>query len=204
MSVEKEKKALAIIDRLRERGFVAYLAGGCVRDRVLGVEAEGLRHRDRRASRGRAGIVRQHGRRRRALWRDRRDRSTATPSRSPPSAPTHPTSTVAVPRRCASARSRRTRAGATSPSAGCTSTRRADGSSTWWAGCAICAPALSARSATPPSASRRTICACCARYASPPGSISRSIPRRGPRCAARRPRSPISRPSASARKSWRS
>jgi tRNA nucleotidyltransferase/poly(A) polymerase len=40
MSVEKEKKALAIIDRLREGGFVAYLAGGCVRDRALGVAAK--------------------------------------------------------------------------------------------------------------------------------------------------------------------
>ena len=40
MSVEKENKALAIIDRLREQGFVAYLAGGCVRDRVLGVPAK--------------------------------------------------------------------------------------------------------------------------------------------------------------------
>ena len=40
MSVEKENKALAIIDRLREQGFVAYLAGGCVRDRVLGVAAK--------------------------------------------------------------------------------------------------------------------------------------------------------------------
>ena len=40
MSLEKEKKALAIIDRLRERGFVAYLAGGCVRDRALGVAAK--------------------------------------------------------------------------------------------------------------------------------------------------------------------
>ena len=40
MSVDKEKKALAIIDRLREQGFVAYLAGGCVRDRVLGVPAK--------------------------------------------------------------------------------------------------------------------------------------------------------------------
>ncbi|MGH7913372.1 MAG: CCA tRNA nucleotidyltransferase [Candidatus Binataceae bacterium] len=39
MIVEKEKKALAIIDRLRERGFNAYLAGGYVRDRVLGVPA---------------------------------------------------------------------------------------------------------------------------------------------------------------------
>ena len=40
MSVEKENKALAIIGRLRERGFIAYLAGGCVRDRVLGVTAK--------------------------------------------------------------------------------------------------------------------------------------------------------------------
>ena len=36
MSVEKEKKALAIVARLRERGFSAYLAGGCVRDLLLG------------------------------------------------------------------------------------------------------------------------------------------------------------------------
>src|SRR5260370_34617956 len=40
MSTPKEDKALAIIARLRERGFNAYLAGGCVRDRVLGVEAK--------------------------------------------------------------------------------------------------------------------------------------------------------------------
>src|SRR6202171_6159511 len=40
MSATKEDKALAIIARLRERGFNAYLAGGCVRDRVLGVEAQ--------------------------------------------------------------------------------------------------------------------------------------------------------------------
>ncbi len=36
---EKEIKALTIIDRLRAAGFVAYLAGGCVRDRLLGVAA---------------------------------------------------------------------------------------------------------------------------------------------------------------------
>ncbi len=40
MNPEKEKKALAIIERLRARGFVAYLAGGCVRDRLLGVPAK--------------------------------------------------------------------------------------------------------------------------------------------------------------------
>ncbi|HUY18485.1 MAG TPA: CCA tRNA nucleotidyltransferase [Candidatus Binataceae bacterium] len=34
----KEEKALAIIRRLHRAGFKAYLAGGCVRDRLLGVE----------------------------------------------------------------------------------------------------------------------------------------------------------------------
>jgi len=34
---EKERKALAIAARLREKGFAAYFAGGCVRDRILGV-----------------------------------------------------------------------------------------------------------------------------------------------------------------------
>ncbi len=38
MSAEKKEKAFAIINRLREKGFEAYLAGGCVRDLVLGVE----------------------------------------------------------------------------------------------------------------------------------------------------------------------
>lgn len=37
---EKENKALAIIERLRAAGFTAYLAGGCVRDRILGIEAK--------------------------------------------------------------------------------------------------------------------------------------------------------------------
>jgi poly(A) polymerase len=36
----KEAKALAIIRRLREQGFEAYLAGGCVRDRLLGAPAK--------------------------------------------------------------------------------------------------------------------------------------------------------------------
>ncbi|MGH7908171.1 MAG: CCA tRNA nucleotidyltransferase [Candidatus Binataceae bacterium] len=35
-----EEKALAIIRRLHQEGFKAYLAGGCVRDRILGVEAK--------------------------------------------------------------------------------------------------------------------------------------------------------------------
>jgi poly(A) polymerase len=33
----KENQAVAICSKLREKGFAAYLAGGCVRDRVLGV-----------------------------------------------------------------------------------------------------------------------------------------------------------------------
>ena len=40
MSADKENKALAIIERLRRAGFAAYLAGGCVRDRVLGIKAK--------------------------------------------------------------------------------------------------------------------------------------------------------------------
>src|SRR6202521_6192712 len=40
MPSEKEHKALGIIRRLHEAGFKAYLAGGCVRDRILGVEAK--------------------------------------------------------------------------------------------------------------------------------------------------------------------
>jgi poly(A) polymerase len=34
----KEHQAIAIVKRLREHGFEAYLAGGCVRDKLLGVE----------------------------------------------------------------------------------------------------------------------------------------------------------------------
>lgn len=40
MSADKENKALAIIERLRQAGFAAYLAGGYVRDRVLGLKAK--------------------------------------------------------------------------------------------------------------------------------------------------------------------
>src|SRR5271169_3574640 len=40
MNGAKENKALQIVKRLREQGFVAYLAGGCVRDRILGVAAK--------------------------------------------------------------------------------------------------------------------------------------------------------------------
>ncbi|MGH7947925.1 MAG: CCA tRNA nucleotidyltransferase [Candidatus Binataceae bacterium] len=36
----KEEKARAIVRRLGEEGFKAYFAGGCVRDRVLGIEAK--------------------------------------------------------------------------------------------------------------------------------------------------------------------
>jgi poly(A) polymerase len=36
----REEKALFIVRRLREQGFIALFAGGCVRDRILGVEAK--------------------------------------------------------------------------------------------------------------------------------------------------------------------
>jgi tRNA nucleotidyltransferase/poly(A) polymerase len=34
--LEPREAAVAIVRRLREQGFVAYLAGGCVRDELLG------------------------------------------------------------------------------------------------------------------------------------------------------------------------
>jgi poly(A) polymerase len=37
---DKERLALTIIERLRSAGFTAYLAGGCVRDRILGLKAK--------------------------------------------------------------------------------------------------------------------------------------------------------------------
>jgi poly(A) polymerase len=37
---DKEKLALSIVDRLRASGFASYLAGGCVRDRILGLKAK--------------------------------------------------------------------------------------------------------------------------------------------------------------------
>ena len=40
MNSERESEARASVRRLRDAGFVAYLAGGCVRDRVLGVAAK--------------------------------------------------------------------------------------------------------------------------------------------------------------------
>ena len=40
MDQPKELEALEIIRRLRGEGFAAYLAGGCVRDRILGVAAK--------------------------------------------------------------------------------------------------------------------------------------------------------------------
>ncbi len=40
MTQDKEKLALFIVNRLRTAGFAAYLAGGCVRDRILGLKAK--------------------------------------------------------------------------------------------------------------------------------------------------------------------
>ncbi|HJU10354.1 MAG TPA: CCA tRNA nucleotidyltransferase, partial [Candidatus Binataceae bacterium] len=40
MSRDKEKLAQTLVNRLRNSGFTAFLAGGCVRDRILGVKAK--------------------------------------------------------------------------------------------------------------------------------------------------------------------
>jgi len=40
MAADKERKAFSVIERLRGAGFEAYLAGGCVRDRLLGITAQ--------------------------------------------------------------------------------------------------------------------------------------------------------------------
>ncbi len=40
-----EQTARSVASRLREAGFIAYFAGGCVRDLIRGKEAEGFRHR---------------------------------------------------------------------------------------------------------------------------------------------------------------
>ena len=40
MKPDKEKLALSIVERLRTARFTAYLAGGCVRDRILGLQAK--------------------------------------------------------------------------------------------------------------------------------------------------------------------
>jgi putative nucleotidyltransferase with HDIG domain len=40
MATDKERKAFSVIERLRQAGFEAYLAGGCVRDRLLGITAQ--------------------------------------------------------------------------------------------------------------------------------------------------------------------
>jgi poly(A) polymerase len=40
MQQDKENLALLIVNRLRAAGFSAYLAGGCVRDRILGLKAK--------------------------------------------------------------------------------------------------------------------------------------------------------------------
>ena len=37
---QKERHARTIVQTLRQRGYIAYLAGGCVRDRLLGIEAK--------------------------------------------------------------------------------------------------------------------------------------------------------------------
>ena len=69
--------AISIIQTLRQQGFQAYLAGGCVRDRILGVEPKDF---DVATSKS-FGVLsskrsRTHPPTRNAAWPDCRKRST--------------------------------------------------------------------------------------------------------------------------------
>ncbi len=127
-----KEHATNIVRELRQRGFQAYFAGGCVRDTLLGPDACGLRRRHRRHAAGghadlsrnlcgRRAVRRGAGPRAGGSRRFRPSRpSTRTTSRSRPFAMTAPTPTAAIPTRCAIRRiRRRTCSAATSPSTAC-------------------------------------------------------------------------------------
>jgi tRNA nucleotidyltransferase/poly(A) polymerase len=115
---EKEQKALGIVRRLVDAGFRAVFAGGCVRDRILGIEPKDFDI----ATDARPEVVLK-------LF----DRTVAVgakfgviavivgddSSKSRRSAPMRPISTDAVRRRCALALSKKMPFAATSLSVGC-------------------------------------------------------------------------------------
>ncbi len=99
----KELKALALLRKLRENGFFAYFAGGCVRDRMLGVVPKDYDV----ATDARPEIVQSlfdHTVAVGAAFGSIMVCSTATSSKSRPSAPMRPTLTGAGPPPSASAR----------------------------------------------------------------------------------------------------
>ena len=119
---DREKEALQIVRRLVDAGFRAVFAGGCVRDRLLGVKPKDYDI----ATDARPEVVQ-------SLF----DNTVAVGAKfgvimvildgDPFEVATFradaPTSMGAGRRRCASARSRKTRSAATSLSAGCTTIR---------------------------------------------------------------------------------
>ncbi len=112
---EREKEALYIVRRLVESGFRAVLAGGCVRDRILGVEPKDYDiATDARPEVVQKMFDRTVGGRREVRCDRRSARSTTNPSKSRRSAPMPNTPMDAGRRRCASARSRKMRSAATS------------------------------------------------------------------------------------------
>ena len=121
--------ARTVTRKLQDAGFKAFIVGGAVRDLLLGIDAEGLRHRDRRDARaGQAAVpARVHHRpplppRARAR-RQRGDRGVDVPRARRP-ATTRPTSTAGSSPTTSTARRPRTPRGATSRSTRCTSIRR--------------------------------------------------------------------------------
>ena len=94
MDERRGKSPIDVVRRLRAAGFETYLAGGCVRDRLLGREPGDLRRRHRGAARDGPHALRPHRAGRRAVRRHPRRSKAARSSRSRPSAPTTPTSTA--------------------------------------------------------------------------------------------------------------
>ena len=91
------RNAVAVVRRLRAAGYEALLAGGCVRDELLGAHAEGLRRRDQRARGARADALRRESRRSASSSASCWCRRATIASRSRPSAATASISTRAIP-----------------------------------------------------------------------------------------------------------
>ena len=159
--------ALKVLYRLHESGYTAYLVGGSVRDLLLEPAAEGLRHRHVGASLSDQEAVPElldhrpalppgaralrpqddRGRHVPAPHRRRvpRAKPTATPERGAAGRSPRATGPADAQRRCMhastttpSARPKRMRSGATSPSTRCSTTSRRFRSSTTSAACRTC------------------------------------------------------------------
>ncbi len=174
-----DPEALKVLYRLRQFDHIAYLVGGSVRDLLLVAASQGLRHRHFRASVSSQETVPQlldhrptvpAGARQVRAESDRgRDLPAAAPagrrSRARPRRPSRGrrsrgARTTTTP----SERLRKTRSGATSRSTRSSTTSPRSRSSTTSTAWTICTPASSAQLAIRKCASRKTRCACCARW----------------------------------------